>query len=94
VPIIRIIHSATVDRGTYEAVSSAIDLDHQHPEGLLMHAAGEVEGRWQIVNVWEAQEYADRFDREILEPTILKLTGEKHRGRKVTSYEVQHLVTP
>lgn len=59
-----------------------------------MHAAGESEGRWQIVNVWESKEYADRFDREILEPAILELTGAENRGREVTGYQVEHLVTP
>jgi hypothetical protein len=94
VPIIRIVRSQTVDRQTYETVSTAIDLEHQHPLGLLMHAAGEVDGRWQIVNVWEAKEYADRFDQEVLEPAIRELTGEDHKGREIKTYEVEHLVTP
>jgi hypothetical protein len=58
-----------------------------------MHAAGEVDGRWQIVNVWESEEYAEHFDRETLEPTIRDLTGARP-DREVTSYEVAHLITP
>jgi len=94
VPVIRIITSATVDEQMYEMLNTVIDIEHQHPEGMLMHAVGEVDGRWQIVNVWEANEYADQFDREILEPTVRGLTGEPLHGRQVTSYEVRHLVTP
>jgi hypothetical protein len=94
VPYIRIITSATIDRETYESVSASIDIDHRHPLGLLMHAAGDADGRWQIINVWESKEYADRFDREVLEPAIVELTGAENQGREVVGYQVEHLVTP
>jgi hypothetical protein len=93
VPYIRISRSKTIDRETYRKVSSAIDLEHSHPLGLLMHAAGEVDGRWQIVNVWESEEWAARFDRECLEPMVREITGGKLE-REIVSYEVAHLITP
>ena len=93
-PIIRIIESEVIDRSAYEAVRRAIDLDHQHPLGLLMHAAGEVDGHLQIVNVWEAQEYAETFDQEVLEPAFQEITGQPVSVRRVTTYTVGHLVTP
>jgi hypothetical protein len=94
VPIIRIVRSAKLDRDLYRAVSSSIDIEHKHPLGLLMHAAGEVDGRWQIVNVWDDREYAQRFEREIVEPAILEATGGERLELEVTIYEVQHLITP
>ena len=42
-PVIRIITSATVDEQMYEMLNTVIDIEHQHPEGMLMHAAGEVD---------------------------------------------------
>jgi hypothetical protein len=93
-PYIRIVHLDTFDRVSYEAVSAALDLDHRHPLGLLMHAAGEVDGRWQIVNVWESQEYAEQFDQESLRPTMNRLIDDGFTRREITGYEVQHLVTP
>jgi hypothetical protein len=92
-PYIRIVRSDRIDRGAYEAVKDAIDLEHHHPLGLMMHAAGEVDGHWQVVSVWEAQCYAERFDRESLEPVLKDLAGGLE-GRTITGYEVQHLITP
>jgi hypothetical protein len=93
-PFIRIVRSTAIDRPRYEAVSKAIDLDHQHPLGLMMHAAGEVDGGWQIINLWESEEYADQFDRDTLMPMFKKLTGEGLSDRQITGYEVKHLITP
>jgi len=93
-PYIRIVHNDALDRGSYEAVSRAIDIEHRHPLGLLLHAAGEVDGRWEVVNVWESREYAERFDRESLKPTMNSLTSDGFQSREITDFEVEHLVTP
>jgi hypothetical protein len=38
-------------------------------EGLLVHAAGEAEGGFRVVDVWESEEAARRFG-ETLVPTL------------------------
>src|SRR5262245_37754472 len=38
----------------YERVAAAIG--DTPPPGLLLHAAGEVDGHWQAVSVWESKE--------------------------------------
>jgi hypothetical protein len=38
------------------------------PEGLIFHSAGELDGRFQIFNVWEAREQSERFTREQIRP--------------------------
>jgi hypothetical protein len=90
--VICIIHPALADREAYESLISRIDLDHKHPAGLIMHSAGEIDGTWQVVNVWDSEEYADRFDREVLEPAMREITGGSRR--EVTTYRLHHLVTP
>jgi len=94
VAVISIIRSSPIsDRQAYEALVEKLDLDHKHPLGLLFHAAGEVEGAWQIVDVWYSAEYAERFERDTLEPALQELTGKAEAGG-AKRYELHHLVTP
>jgi hypothetical protein len=76
----------------YEAIAAQIDLDHQHPLGLIMHGASEVDGAMQIAQVWESEEYARRYDADILEPA-LRATGAPLE-RESATFELRHLVTP
>ena len=46
----------------------------------MLHAAGEVDGSWQIVEVWYSQEYAQRFDLDRLVPAIAAVTGRPPPG--------------
>ena len=66
---------AAVDIETYDAINGELEVETRHPVGLIMHAAGEMDGAWQIVEVWESEEYARRFDAERLEPAIEAVTG-------------------
>jgi hypothetical protein len=68
--IIRIVRPPMVDAQTYDAVNAKLGVEQNLPEGLLMHCAGEVDGAWQIVDVWESAEHAQRFDQERLRPAI------------------------
>jgi hypothetical protein len=38
-------------------------------EGLLVHAAGEAEGGFRVVDVWESEEAARRFGEKLI-PTL------------------------
>jgi hypothetical protein len=35
----------------YERVAQAVDVDTNPPRGLIVHAAGEVDGKWRSVDV-------------------------------------------
>jgi hypothetical protein len=48
------------------------------PEGLIFHSAGELDGRFQIFNVWEAREQSERFTRERIRPALVAVMGEEH----------------
>lgn len=89
--ILRIIERG-MDRGTYEALRVRLDIDRQHPLGLIMHGASEVDGLVRVAQIWESGWYAERFDEEILAPALadVGVQGEA----KVSVYPLEHLVTP
>jgi hypothetical protein len=92
---IRIVRPPKLNEQVYEAVTSALNLASEHPLGLISHAAGEADGCWQIVEIWESEEYAQRFDRERLIPAIEAVTGSPPPGDAATlGYQLRGLVTP
>ena len=62
----------------YDAVTDKMGLASEPPEGLIFHSAGELEGRFQVFNVWESREDFDRFTRERLRPAQVAVMGEDH----------------
>jgi len=80
----------------YETVSNAIGSDDNPPEGLIVHAAGEVDGKWQSVAVWESQEAYERFRDERVFPAVRQALGDSaiEGGPPPSeSFEVKHLIT-
>jgi hypothetical protein len=61
----------------YDAVTAKMGLSNEPPEGMIFHSAGELEGRFQVFNVWETSEHADRFVRERLRPAQVAVMGEE-----------------
>lgn len=81
----------------YERVSEAVGVDTNPPAGLIVHAAGEVDGKWQSVDVWESQADYDRFREERLMPAVIKTMGEAAATSgppPQESFEVKHIVNP
>ncbi len=81
----------------YERVSQAVGVEKNPPEGLILHAAGEENGRWRSVAVWESQAAFERFRDERIIPAVRQELGED----AVTagpppgeSFEVKHIVKP
>jgi hypothetical protein len=89
--ILRIIDRG-LDRPTYDALRKRLDIDHQHPLGLILHGASEVNGKMQVAQIWESEWYAQRFDEEILAPALKEVgaPGEAH----ISMFPLEHLVTP
>lgn len=57
----------------YDQVRREVGLTgSQLAPGQLVHFAGPVEGGWQVVNVWESQEAADKFNTEKVNPARQK----------------------
>jgi hypothetical protein len=91
VPILRLVRTPA-SQEMYEAAIAKMQLHTRHPLGLIMHGASCVDGETQIAQVWESEEYADRFEREILGPA-LDVVAPDHRN-EVTILELHDLVTP
>lgn len=92
---IRIQRPQSLTADVYDAVSTKLDLGSDHPLGLISHAAGEADGSWHIVEVWESEEFAQEFDRERLVPAIEAVTGRPPPGNAPTvAFELARLVTP
>ena len=89
--ILRIINRH-VGWDTYDAVNAMLDIEHQHPLGLIMHGACEVEGTVRIAQIWDSAEYARRFDNEILKPALEAVGAPL--DAEVRTFELHHLVTP
>lgn len=89
--ILRIVRRG-MDRETYERLRVAIDIEHNHPLGLIMHGASEVDGAIQVAQIWYSAEHAASFDSDILAPALERLgIGQES---EITAFELEHLVTP
>jgi hypothetical protein len=81
-----------MDRATYESLRVALDIDHRHPLGLILHGASEVDGTMRVAQIWESDWYAARFDEDILAPALKDLGLAP--DAEVAVYQLEHLVTP
>jgi hypothetical protein len=61
----------------YDAVTAKMELANDPPEGLIFHSAGELEGRFQVFNVWETRENFERFTVDRLRPAQVAVMGEE-----------------
>jgi hypothetical protein len=93
--IIRITRPPMLTAEVYEAVNARAGVNENPPEGLLIHTAGEVDGQWQIVDAWESEEQARRFDEERLAPAIEAVVGSAPPGPPPrTVYELHRVIRP
>jgi hypothetical protein len=93
VAVIRLIQPPGMTREAYDAVDMKVGVEADPPEGLIMHCAAEADGKWQIVEVWESEEDALRFDTDRLGPAIAEIAGSSGRPASAPAlYEVHHLV--
>jgi len=88
--ILRIVNRK-MDREMYEALRKALDIDHHHPLGLIMHGVSEVDGTMQVAQIWESSWYAALFD-ENLAPMLEAVGAPTEADIRV--FELEHLVTP
>jgi hypothetical protein len=89
----RIVRPPMVTPETYDAVNERLGVLGSPPDGLIMHAAGELDGHWQIVEAWESEQHASRFDESRLTPAIEAVTGQPAQEPAVVGYELHQLIT-
>ena len=44
-----------------ESIHAHLDVQDDPPEGLILHAAGPVDGGWAMLDVWESHEAFEHF---------------------------------
>jgi hypothetical protein len=81
----------------YERVSRAMGVDENPPEGLILHAAGEEDGVWRSVDIWESEAAYERFRDERLLPAVRETMGDQALAAgppPQESFEVKHMLNP
>lgn len=81
----------------YERVVQGLNVDADPPAGLIVHAAGEADGKWRSVDVWESEADYNRFREERLMPAVMQTLGEEAVAGgppPQESFEIKHLVNP
>jgi hypothetical protein len=63
-----------VDQQAYEAIRDRV-ISRGRELGMTHHVAGESDGQWRILEVWDSREGLDEFVRDVLQPTAAELTG-------------------
>jgi hypothetical protein len=92
---IRMFQPPNVTAEIYEAVNEKAGVAADPPEGLIFHCAGDAGGNWQILDVWESQEHARRFDEERLTPAIESVIGAPPaEAPRRQSYELHTIINP
>ena len=72
---VEIQHSQQQTWDDHQKVGAA--LGDEPPKGLIMRAAGEVDGRWKAVSIWESKEAHDRFVEERVIPALRATFGDE-----------------
>jgi hypothetical protein len=94
VAYIRITQPPNVDADTYEKVNAQLAVDGDPPPGLLLHCAGETDGKWQIVDVWESEEQARQFYDGRLTQAVEAVIGMTPPQAPSTAYELHTVTMP
>jgi hypothetical protein len=74
-----------------------MDIADDPPEGLVFHWAGDVDGKWTIIDVWDSREAYDRFRDERLFPAIQQVSGMDPASSPqptITEFAVHNYVKP
>lgn len=66
---------AGVDAEQFDRVEAAINPRADHPDGLIFHASGPIDGGWGALDFWESREHFDRFAAERIGPAVATIGG-------------------
>jgi quinol monooxygenase YgiN len=67
-----------VGQEKYDAVMKEMGLTKKGakwPKGILSHTAGAIPGGWLVVDVWESEAAAGKFQQTMLQPAFQKVGG-------------------
>jgi hypothetical protein len=82
----------------YDAIMEKLGVSGEPVEGLIFHSAGELEGSFQVFNVWESRENFDRFTADRLRPAQVAIMGEERVAAapdaEIVHVEIHNYVIP
>ena len=78
--VVHISRGGNMTQETYEQVSAQMGTEQDPPPGLIVHTAAEVDGAWQVVDIWESAGAKERFEQERLMPAIWRCMGLRPRA--------------
>jgi hypothetical protein len=87
--------TAPIDLDTYDRVQAKLGLEDNPAEGMILHSAGELEGKVAIFNVWESEAAFQSFREERLLPAIAEVAGDEAASGPpidLKVYELHNLV--
>ncbi len=61
----------------YDAVDAQLDEAGKSPEGLIMHCCGELDGQFQVFEIWESREQNDAFRGGALKDAMVAVMGQE-----------------
>jgi len=63
------------------------------PTGLIIHTAGFTGDVFRIFEVWESREQCERFQEEVVMPSVMEvMSGDPGTPPKTTSYELHNVL--
>lgn len=71
----------------YDPVAQRLDPASNPPEGLIFHCVGELDGRFEVLDVWETRADFDRFVEKRLIPVQKEVMGEQDWGEMTRAAE-------
>ncbi len=92
---VQIQHATQATWDDHQKVAALIG--DEKPPGLIVRAAGEVDGRWKSVSIWESKEAFERFAAEHIMPAVRQVFGdEMNVGGPPPQewFEAKHLIGP
>jgi len=88
------VHVMRAEEATWDDYAKvAQELGNEPADGLLHQYAGEVDGHWASVSVWESMDAFERFRTERLLPAVSRALGEEMAAGPPPPgywYEVRH----
>jgi hypothetical protein len=60
---------AGVGAEQFDLLETEVGARTDHPDGLIFHASGPIEGGWGVLDFWESREQFDRFSEERIGPS-------------------------
>jgi hypothetical protein len=77
----------------YDRICEALDFPSDWPDGLVAHAAAQVDGNLRVLDAWESREHFDRFVEDRLQEAMREAMGEPVKTPQVTQTELHSFYT-